>query len=269
VRGYLVTVTYPSARDGLATGAVTSTSDDSDQSNNEDSEPFHITSVDVSVDVRLVSEAPPLNASSGWVGGERRARIDVRNAGPDPADGVALALSLPTDQMTSLSSDPCLSGIGPRCVIGALAKDEVRTFEVPVRMLKPGTALISAEAATTSTDSNPSNDNDAVSVRILQPTIRLLPAVARPGMVPMAFGENMPPGTNVKLRWDMGITTFQGPFRVAADGTMRTPLLIVRHDLLGSRAILATSTRNLFSEINGPMLVANRLSTPPDLRGRG
>jgi hypothetical protein len=85
----------------------------------------------------------------------------------------------------------------------------------------------------------------------------------------MAYGEKMPPGTRVRLQWDPGITISTGPFKVAADGTMRAPLLLVRHDLLGNREIVATSTTGAFGEVRGPMLVVERLATAPDFLARG
>ena len=261
-------LTYPSARDGVAAGTVSTTSEDLDLTNNKDSAPFRIGSVDVSVDVRLVSEAPPLNGSRAWVGGSRTLQVDVRNAGPEPASAVTVALTYPTDLVTPGSLDPCRNGLAP-CALGTLAANELRSFDVPLTMKKDGAAVIAAKVATPDFDSRPANNADSVSLKVIQPTVRLLPAVARPGMVTMAFGEKMPPGSRVTMAWDPGITVNTGPFKVAADGTMRAHLLIVRHDLLGSRLILANSTKALFSEVEGPMLVANRLAMAPGFLGRG
>jgi hypothetical protein len=156
-------------------------------------------------------------------------------------------------------------------VIGTLTAGDDRTFEVPLTMRKEGTGLIKATATTTSDDSVPVNNVDEVAIEVLQPTIRLLPAVARPGTVAMAYGEKMPPGTRVKLEWLPGITVNRGSFKVSADGTMRAPLVLVRHDLLGSREVIATSSSvpTEFAPVRGPMLVVPRLATPPDFLTRG
>jgi hypothetical protein len=79
----------------------------------------------------------------------------------------------------------------------------------------------------------------------------------------------MPPGTKVRLRWVPGITVNGGPFKVDGSGTMRAPLLLVRHDQLGSREIFAKSTTAAFSDVHGPMLVVERLATAPDFLARG
>ena len=100
--------------------------------------------------------------------------------------------------------------------------------------------------------------------------IRLLPAVARPGAVTMAYGENMPPDSVVRLAWVQGVTVHgQTTFRVDSDGTVRAPLLVVRHDLLGNREVEARSVLGQFSPVRGPMLVTERLATAPEFLTRG
>ena len=181
---------------------------------------------------------------------------------------MTVALDYPTDLVTPVSLEPCRNGLLP-CALGTIAPHGLRTFDVPMTMKKAGTAVIAAKVTTSSADSRPANDADSVSLKVIQPTVRLLPAVARPGRVTMAYGEKMPPGTRVRLQWDPGITISTGPFKVGADGTMRAPLPLVRHDLLGNREIVATSTTGAFGEVRGPMLVVERLATAPDFLARG
>jgi hypothetical protein len=260
-RQYVVTLTYPSARDGTASGTATTTSDDINLSNNKASAPFRIASVDVSVTLSL-------DAPRGWVGGARTLHVVVVNDGPEPASSVNLTLTYPTALVTPTSLVPCRNGLLP-CALGTLAPHAPVSFDVPMTMKKGGTAVIAAKVTTTSADSQPANNSDTVSLRVIQPTVRLLPAVARPGRVTMAYGEHMPPGTDVLLHWEPGITINNGPFTVDKDGTMRAPFLLVRHDLLGNREIVAGSATAAFSDVRGPMLVLERTAVAPDFLGRG
>ena len=97
----------------------------------------------------------------------------------------------------------------------------------------------------------------------------MLPSVAPPGKVVLAYGENLPPGSEISIRWASGISVHPGPFEVSDDGTARVPVLIVRRDLLGDRTVGATSTNELFSPIEVDMLVVPRTLTPPSFTGRG
>jgi hypothetical protein len=113
------------------------------------------------------------------------------------------------------------------------------------------------------------NNEHTVDLEILQPTVRVLPAVSPPGKVVLAYGENMPPESEISLAWAPGINIHTGPFEVSEEGTMRVPLLIVRHDLLGTRLVTATSTEDLFTPVEGEMLVVPRTLVPPNFNGRG
>ena len=53
------------------------------------------------------------------------------------------------------------------------------------------------------------------------------------------------------------------------DGTVRVPLLIVRHDQIGTRLLTATSTTALFTPVDGVMLVVPGTLLPPNFNGRG
>ena len=97
----------------------------------------------------------------------------------------------------------------------------------------------------------------------------MLPGVAPPGKVVLVYGEKMPPGSEVDLAWSQGITVGPGPFLVEDDGTVRVSMLVVRHDLIGARTLVATSTEGLFTPVEGDLLVVPRTLTPPNFNGRG
>jgi hypothetical protein len=93
--------------------------------------------------------------------------------------------------------------------------------------------------------------------------------VQAPGFVALAYGEDFPPGAKVKLSWLPGITTYSGPFTVAADGTLRVPMLIVGRDQLGPRKIVAASIDHRFGSVDNTMLVVPRTESPPNFIDRG
>jgi Tol biopolymer transport system component len=265
---YVVTLTYALPVDGTATGHVSSTSPDPDAGNNDASATYQVLAAPpADVGVKLALDGP-----TGWVGGQRLATVTVRNAGPAAADSVTLAMTYPVAPpprpFEATSPEACLDG-GPPCTLGTMPPGTTQTFDVPLLMLHEGTGQITATVATTTTDPDPGNDTADVDLDVLQPTIRLLPEVARPGSVTMAYGEKMPPGSKVDLAWVPGITITRGPYKVHKDGTVRAPMVLIRHDRLGDREIEATSRHALFSPVRGPMLVAERLATAPTFLARG
>ena len=259
---YEVTTTWPAPVNGTVVGRAASTTDDPDLTNNRDAAAISVAGGDVRVRVELDDPV-------GYVGGERTATFVVENRGPLPADQVELQATYPSIVTPVAGDEACLVTATP-CNLGTLGPDDdpVR-FEVTLDTDTEGGGEIQAAVTSSPTDPDPTNNEDLAALDVLKPRIQLLPAVARPGMVVLAFGEDMPPGSRVRLKWRRGITVDKGPFRVERDGTMRASLLIVRRDRLGKRKLDATSTTSLFSPVRGPLLVATRMMTPPDFRGRG
>ncbi len=213
--------------------------------------------------------------------------VDVTNRSETTtAASVTLALTFPPTTPSpapdpprpvyaSDSPQPCLTGVGT-CLLGSIAPGDTRTFEIPLLIRKEGDADVGAKVTSTTADPVTTNNTATATLEVLQPTIRLLPAVARPGRVTMAYGEKMPPGSAVMLGWTPGLNIHRGPFDVDTDGTMRQPLLIVRHDLLGDRELELTSgdpeapaVPPLFTAVQGPMLVIERTAQAPDFLARG
>ncbi|MBD8079674.1 PD40 domain-containing protein [Cellulosimicrobium arenosum] len=81
----------------------------------------------------------------------------------------------------------------------------------------------------------------AVDVEVVQPWLRILPDVASPGDVVLAYGEDFPPGEDAMLTWSDGITSAPGPYPVNEDGRLSVPVLVVRNDLRGNRWLRVTS----------------------------
>ena len=228
--------------------------------------------------------AVPLRADPRLVLTERavRGRITVVNQGPAPAAEVTLTL---TADLTVESVRPvaCDSDRGSRvCRLGTLAPGAEVQLTAVMRATIAGVQRMAAAAAARTPDID-ATDNTAVAAVTatapvgVSPRLRALPPVGPPGLVTLAYGEQFPPGAEVTLRW-VGpdgtvsgvITSDPGPFRVAADGTLRAPMLIVRGDRLGSRLLVATSTEpGGFDPVSTPMLVVPARLRAPTFLDRG
>ena len=164
---------------------------------------------------------------------------------------------------------PACLPAGNGCNLGTIAAGEHLKFRVALDPLAAGNADIRVKVKTSTPEVTTENNKDRTSLQILQPTVRVLPSVGPPGHVVLVYGESMPPGSFVSLEWQPGINLHIGPFKVSKDGTVRVPLLIVRHDQIGTRLLIATSTTALFTPVDGVMLVVPRTLVPPNFNGRG
>ena len=261
-----MTLENDDAVEGETRGEVTTTSFDPDLDDNEAEAPYEVLEDAVPVaDVRVDVE---VDRARGWVGGRRTATITVTNDGPDDAEEVELLGSYDEALLESESTDACLED-RTVCDLGTLASGEAETFEVGLTLLDDGRTPVRADVSTTTEDPVDSNDTDEVTLRILQPEIRILPGVGRTGQVVLAYGERFPPRTRVRLGWDQGIMVDRGPFRVARDGTLRVPIVLVRRDRLGNRELSARSVEKEFSPVSTEALVVARLLAAPTFLTRG
>lgn len=266
-RVYQVRVRHPAPVLGTATGTVLADNPDPVGSNNTASAPYRVHGPDVQVRVRLDEKV-------GYVGGLRVAKVTVRNVGTDPVEDVSLTATWPAEVVAGVvpplpSATPDCLPAGDACDLGTIGVGARRSFRVALETLVEGAAPITAEVGTTTAEVTTENNEHTVDLEILQPTVRVLPAVSPPGKVVLVYGESMPPASDVSLEWASGINIHTGPFEVSEDGTIRVPLLIVRHDLLGVRPLTATSTDDLFTPVEGELLVVPRTLMPPNFNGRG
>lgn len=234
---------------------------------------------DLAVDVTL-------DAAEAWLGGRPVvATVVVRNGAPPggPATGTVVTLAYPP--FATVTPDPACPPPGTTCTLGTLAPGETRVLtatlafpapapEVPETLEQPETpstqtGQVRASVTSATPDPVPANDTDAADLAVQRPTLRLLPAVSRPGTVVLAYGENFPPGAAVRLVWSQGITVDPGPATVDADRTVRFSVLVVRRDRLGERTLDATSPDGAFGLVQGDLLVVARSSSPPELIARG
>jgi Tol biopolymer transport system component len=266
-RLYVVRVRHDRRVRGAAYGTVTSRSPDPVSVNDTDEARYRFHGPDLVVRIRLDEKV-------GYVGGERVAEVVVRNAGTDPVRDVTLAATWP--ELVEPEVPPPLPSTTPDCLVagdtcdlGTIGPGGKRRFQVLLGTPTEGTDELSVSVTTSVEETSDENNEDTVELEVLQPTLEVLPGVGRPGQVVLAYGENMPPGSEIELEWGVGITVARGPYAVADDGRVRVPLLVVRRDLLGARVLTATSTEDLFDPVDGGLLVVLRTLNPPQFAGRG
>ncbi|GAA1532065.1 hypothetical protein GCM10009788_39040 [Nocardioides humi] len=271
VRTYVVGFRHPDpVTAGVVTATVASVSVDPDLSNNTARAPYAVGATP-DLQVQIV-----LDAATGYVGGHRTAVVRVLNLAAHTAEGVRLTVTWPGHVEPTVPAvepgetpTPLCVVTGTLCLLGDLAPGTDLRFRVTVGTPTEDTGRIRAEVTSTTRDPNLANNRARVELPVLQPTVRVVPAVARPGQAVLVYGERLPPGTKVTLAWSAGIALDQGSLTVAADGTVRLPVFIVRRDQLGERLLTATSETDEFTPVEGGLLVVLRSFAPPDLVGRG
>jgi Tol biopolymer transport system component len=270
-RVYTVRLRHPARVLGVATGTVVADQTDPDLANNSDSALYRVQGADVRV--RITLDEPV-----GHVGGVRTAVVTVRNLGSDPVDDVVVRATWPIEVVPFVPpvlpapaaprAPDCLV-LGEPCAIGTVGAGGRRRFRVGLETLVEATVQLEARVSTSTEEVSTTDNVDTVALEVLQPEIQLLPGVAPPGKVVLAYGVDFPPGSLVSIEWEPGITVTRTPALVSPTGTLRVPVLVVRHDLLGARLLTATSEDDLFTPVDGDLLVVPRTLSPPTFNGRG
>jgi len=171
-----------------------------------------------------------------WVGGHPvNAVTRVTNDGDGTAEDVELTVEPPpgTTDPHAARADEC-----PECTAGPLTPGG--GLEVRTRVDAVGPAGVGVVTATVTSDGG-EPVVATTPLEVVQPWLRIVPEVARPGEVVLAYGEDFPPGSEIYLTWSQGITTAPGPYRTGPDGRVSVPVLVVRNDVRGERWLRATS----------------------------
>src|SRR5699024_10034414 len=105
----------------------------------------------------------------------------------------------------------------------------------------------------------------------VQATLRLLPAVVRPGDVTLLYGVDLPPDAVITARWSAGVTASEVPISVREDGRLRFSMLIIEGDELGEREVEVTHVSGTRFGLETPpeLLVVPRGLEPPEFVTRG
>ncbi|WP_454041958.1 hypothetical protein [Cellulosimicrobium sp. Marseille-Q8652] len=225
---------------------------------------------DVDLSVELAVSAP-----RAWVGGHAvDVTVTVRNTGTATATDVVLVAEHPvgmspsgtarTDVPTEAPADTGPTGLpgGAECLgawgtcpvtdLAPGAEITVVSALEPVGPAEQGTVAVTVTGRTGTPDPFapltspvpspvPTSATTSAGLEVVQPWLRVLPAVAAPGDVVLAYGEDFPPGEDAVLTWSTGITSASGPYRVGPDGRLSVPVLVVRNDVRGERWLRVTS----------------------------
>ena len=201
-----------------------------------------------------------------YTGARTYARITLTNAGPRSATGVVVTTGWPHTTgsgKSAVSALPACTAAQP-CTIapgGRMTLLQAATYHVPL------TADVHARVQGSPRDPRTADNAASARLRVLQPKLTVTPAVARPGDVVVARGTDFPPGTEVPLSWNRGITAVSEPVLVARDGAFEAQVVILPKDQLGPRALRARPTG--YDPLSRPVLVVQQSVQPPDFAARG
>lgn len=247
----------------VVTATVSAKTPDRDTTNNQASATINSRAPGVTATIDL-AVVLAVERGTGWAGGKAAgATVSVTNKGTAAAANVQLTIAVP-GFLTVVPDAACAATV---CNVGALAPGASKTFHPKLGMpgTGAGTGEVSSVVVSSGTDVNLGNNTAKALFQVLQPRVRLLPAVAQPGKVLLAMLEDMPPGDNVTLVWTKGITS--NPDTVPVPGaTLTWPMLVVPGDLLGERELVVRSIDGRFGGVAGikaPLLVVPRTSQPP------
>lgn len=195
----------------------------------------------------------------GYVGGRVVVTYTVRNGRNALATGLRLRLGLPR----RIPAGPLPAGCGGgECAVGDLAPGTSTVVRVVLAPDKALRATITANLSTSGTDADLGDNHATERLRILQPRIKAVPDIGKPGFVTSVRGKDFPPGTRVRLKWQPGITATAAPTVPGAKGTFIAQLLILSKDQTGPRKITAKGAG--FRSVSTKFLVVSGSVAPPD-----
>lgn len=275
-RTYRVRIRHDTSGTRVVHAAVTSTTPDPVPANNTDKAKYRLLRADVGdLKVKVRVDEPV-----GYVGGFRTVTVVVRNLGPDPVVDATLRLEWPQAFLQRTFVGPlCLAPL-VSCPLGTMNPGDRIEYELPLALVAPGDRLPIVGTVSGGTPDRDTRNNISIArLDVLQPELHILPGVARPGQVVIAYGENMPPGSEIEIDWRTQtpggvpladpITIDPGPYLIGDDGTVRIPLPVIRRDFLGERILTATSTTGEFLDLEATLLVVLRSLGPPQFVERG
>ncbi|GAA1050223.1 hypothetical protein [Arthrobacter russicus] len=202
-----------------------------------------------------------------WLGGKAvPGKAEIRNDSDAPAKGVVVDFAASPE--LSISAEGCA---GTHCELGELAAQQSRTITLTVTSAAKGSGQVSVKAVSSGNERDYTNNTVERRLTVLETTVRLLPSVAKPGDVVLAYLENLPPGETVRLAWEQGINSGADTYASAQDN-LTVPVLVVPGDQLGDRTLRVHSTTGGFGGadgIAGNLLVVPGAMQPPGFLGRG
>jgi Tol biopolymer transport system component len=254
-------VVTPRAVDPDPSNNAAATSITVDPRPDEPSTPPPTTPPPGSARLRIAADVEP---APGYVGGANLVvTFTVTNTAPAPATSVQLTVTLPEELPVVDAPAGCTAGTP--CDIGTLPSGT--SIDV-VFTLSPDAAIDDVVAGTAATEGAAPATDDAPII-VLQPSIEVNPGLGPPGRPAHVTGEDFPPGAHVAISLDGGLNTQSTEVVIAADGTFGTSLMVLVHEQLGPREILAEPVSGpTFGPVDTPFLVVPGGLDPPDFIGR-
>ena len=208
---------------------------------------------------------PGFVAGSGYVGGAGQATVTVTNAGPVAATGVSVTSSLPAGLLKDPSGPACLLQ-SVACPLPDLAPGATEALVASFRFASAGSAPGTATVTGSAIDPVPGNNSASTVLTVKQPALVLSPEVLAPGGVTIVQGVDFPPGVDVNLLWDRGITEPLPTLGAGPDGAIApVQVLVFRRDEIGARNLTAKAVLpDVMNAVTKELLVAPQRLAPPD-----
>nr|MDT0658148.1 hypothetical protein [Micromonospora sp. DSM 115978] len=225
------------------------------------------------VPARDLSLTVAVSGQPGFVGGaDVTLTWTARNTSTRPVRNAFLTLDLPAALLPQNGPDGRCGPAGTPCLLGDLGvgDQQVITVRLPARAAVE--AVATGRLTGIGSGGLPVTRFARAPVRVLAPTLTVVPAIGPPGFVTRARGTDFPPGATVRLSWAPGITARPDTVVVNPDGSFVAQVLILRKDVLGPRLLGAERvTGATFGPVTAdrPFLVVPRPQAPPNFNGRG
>jgi hypothetical protein len=191
----------------------------------------------------------PAGAAFGQVlvdSGTRHGGITVTDTGPGPGTVTAVTVSGPFRVTGCLGT---LLSSGGRCAVTV-------TFAPSTAGRETGKLTV-----TTEDDGDPPiGVTVPVVADVPAPRLSVSPDVATYGDAVQVTGTGFPPGQSITLTWTVGLGS--ATTRASRSGTVRATMVIFPDDILGPRALLATSSASS-ARARAPLLVQQPSQEPP------
>lgn len=209
----------------------------------------------------------------GYVGGAGLpVTYTARNLSPLPVTNAWISLSLPAPLLPVATLDPRCDEETLVCRLGDLSVGGQQAVTI---VLAPRVGLVDVVTgrlrATSRTGMAINRYANEAPIQIRAPRVAVNPAIGPPGFVTLAQGAEFPPGTQVRLAWEVGITTTPDTVTVRPDGTFDAQMLVLRKDVIGPRTLRAdfvTGTPFGTVRTEQPFLVVPRPIGPPNFDNR-
>lgn len=209
----------------------------------------------------------------GYVGGTGLpVTYTARNLSSLPVTNAWIGLSLPEALLPVATLDPRCDAETLSCRLGDLPVGGQQAVTV---VLAPRVGLVGAAGgrltATSRTGAAINRFATEAPLQVRAPSVVVSPTIGPPGFVTVAQGVEFPPGTQVRLAWDLGITTTPDTVTVGPDGTFSAQMLVLRKDVIGPRTLRAEFVAGIpFGAVRTtqPFLVVPRPIGPPNFDNR-